>query len=84
MYEYNVYEEVGVCCTNHHTPKWGIIVGIHKDLQISQHISISHSSLIGRIVAVDVVLGTMASKGFIHRIIGAYTLWNPGVGDDEF
>jgi hypothetical protein len=81
---YNIYEETGVCCTNHHISKWGVIVGIRTDIQVLQPVSITHSSLNGRAVAVDIVLGTTAGTGFIHRIIGMYVLWNPGVDDGDF
>jgi hypothetical protein len=81
---YNVYEETGVCCTNHHISKWGIILGVRSDIQVSQPVKISSASLTGRVVAVDIILGTTAGKGFIHRIIGAYAPWNPGVDDGDF
>jgi hypothetical protein len=71
--DYNVYEEMGIPCTNHHISKWGIIIGVRKDIQVSQYIFLSHVALI-----VNVILGTSSGKGFIHRIIGAYAPWNPG------
>ena len=82
--EYNVYEETGICCTNHHICKWGVIVGIQKDIQVSQHLSLSHPSLNGRLVTVDIILGTSSSKAFVHRFIGAYTPWNPSTDDGDF
>jgi hypothetical protein len=81
---YNVYEETGVPCTNHHISKWGVIVGIRSNIQVSQPVNISHTSLIDRAVAVDIILGTTAGRGFIHRFIGAYAPWNPGVDDGDF
>src|ERR1700683_1304859 len=81
---YNIYEETGVHCTNHHISKWGIIVGIRNDIQVSQPVSISHLSLKGHTVVVDIILGTTAGSGFTHRIIGAYTPWNSGVDEGEF
>jgi hypothetical protein len=80
---YNVYEETGIRCMNHHISKWGIIVGIRSDIQIYQPVGITHASLNGRVVAIDIVLGTTTGKGFIHRIIGAYAPWNPGVDDGD-
>jgi hypothetical protein len=56
----------------------GIVVGIRKYLQISQQVAISHSALAGQAIAVDFVLGTSSGRGFIHRFVGVYTLWNPG------
>ena len=82
--EYNVYEETGIHCTNHHICKWGVIVGIQKDIQVSQHLSLSHPSLNGRLVTVDIILGTSSSKAFVHRFIGAYTPWNPSTDDGDF
>lgn len=81
---YSVYEETGVCCTNHHISKWGIIVDIRNDIQISQPVITSHASLTSRVITVDVILGTTSGTGFTHRIIGAYTPWNPGVNNGDF
>jgi hypothetical protein len=33
---------------------------------------------------IDIVLGTSSGKGFIHRVIGAYAPWNPGIDDSDF
>ena len=51
---------------------------------MSQHICISHPVLVGQLVAVDVVLGMSSGKGFVHRIIGTYAPWNPGIDYDKF
>jgi hypothetical protein len=82
--DYNIFEETGVKTDNHHLYKWGIVVGIRKDLQISQKIQLSHSALTGRVIAIDIILGTSNGWGFIHCFIGTYTLWNPGGTDNEF
>ena len=63
---YNIFEETGVKTNNHHLYKWGIVVGVRKDLQISQQITLSHSVLMGRAIAIDFVLGTSQGHGFIH------------------
>ena len=34
--DYNIFEETGVKTDNHHLYKWGVMVGIRKDLQIAQ------------------------------------------------
>jgi hypothetical protein len=81
---YNFYKETGVQCTNHHISKWGIIVGVRSDIQVLQPINISQSYLRGHVVVVDIVLGTTTGSGFIHRIIGAYAPWNPGMDDNDF
>jgi hypothetical protein len=82
--DYNIFEETGVKTNNHHLYKWGIVVGVRKDLQISQQIILSHSALTGRAIAIDLVLGTSIGRGFIHRFVGTYTPWNPGGTDNEF
>jgi hypothetical protein len=82
--DYNIFEETGVKTDNHHLYKWSIVVGIRKDLQISQQIILTHAALRGRVIAIDIVLGTSLRQGFIHRFIGTYAPWNPGVTDNEF
>jgi len=82
--DYNICEETGVKTDNHHLYKWGIVVGIHKDLQILQRVAISHSSLVGCVITIDFVLGTSSGHGFIHHFVGVYALWNPGSADNDF
>src|SRR5882762_492695 len=81
---YNIFEETGVKTDNHHLYKWGIVVGVRKDLQISQQVILSHLALTGRVIAIDLVLGTSIGRGFIHRFIGTYAPWNPGGTDNDF
>ncbi|KAJ6566380.1 hypothetical protein B0H19DRAFT_1257606 [Mycena capillaripes] len=76
--DYNVFEEPGVRTENHHLYKWGIILGIRKNLQVAQRVAIVNATLRGRVVAVDIVLPTNDGRGFLHRIIGAYAPWDPG------
>jgi hypothetical protein len=82
--DYNIFEKTSVKTDNHHPCKWGIVVGICKDLQISQKIQLSHSALTGRAIAIDIILGTSNGWGFIHCFIGTYALWNPCGTDNEF
>lgn len=42
---YNIFEGTSIKTDNHHLYKWGIVVGVQKDLQIVQHIALSHSAL---------------------------------------
>jgi len=79
-HEYNFFEETGIKMDNHHLYKWGVVVGVRKDIQVAQRVKIP-SSLNGRVVAVDLVLGTNKGKGFLHRFIGTYAPWNPGADD---
>jgi hypothetical protein len=81
---YNIYEEIDVQCANHHISKWGMTVSIPHDLQVSQPVCVSHMSLVGHMAVVDMILGTSDRSSFIHRIIGAYTPWNPGIDDGSF
>jgi len=80
--DYEIYEEEGVSAENHHIFKWGIVVGIRKDLQVAQRLQIKQQSLKGRVIAIDVILPTPSGKYIPHRIIGCYAPWNPG-GTDE-
>lgn len=70
--------------TNHHLYKWGIqvVVGIQKDhIEVAQRLDQLDLplSLKGRVVALDLVLGTNTKgKGFLHCfIVGTYAPWNP-------
>ena len=76
--EYDIYEESGEQDESHHPVKWGIIVGIRKDIQIAQRLDIVHRSLKGRVIALDLVLPTSDGRCYLHRFIGAYAPWNPG------
>ena len=77
--DYSIFEEPGVRSAEGHPYKWGLIVGVRKDIQVAQRVSVSQQSLKGRVIALDIVLTTNLGKGFIHRIIGAYAPWNPGI-----
>ncbi|KAJ7775226.1 hypothetical protein B0H14DRAFT_2631883 [Mycena olivaceomarginata] len=79
--DYNIFEEPGVQSDNFHTYKWGVAVGIRKNIQIAQRVAINAASLRGRVVAVDIVLPTTTGQGFVHRMIGAYAPWDPGTPD---
>ncbi|KAG6874591.1 hypothetical protein C0992_007389, partial [Termitomyces sp. T32_za158] len=57
--------------------KWGVIVGIHSNISVTNPISLD-PSLQGRAVALDLVIPTSAGKGFPHRFIGIYAPWDPG------
>jgi hypothetical protein len=76
--EYTIFEEPGVKADNHHLYKWGVALGICKGIQVAQHVQITSDSLRGRVIAVDVVLQTNNGEDFYHRVIGAYTPWDPG------
>ncbi|KAF5312013.1 hypothetical protein D9619_003843 [Psilocybe cf. subviscida] len=80
--DYNFFEETGVKMDNHHLYKWGVVVGIRRDIQVAQRLVIP-STLKGRAVGVDIVVTTEQGKGFLHRFIGAYAPWNPGTPGNE-
>ena len=67
---------------NHHLYKWGVVVGIRKDIQVAQRLQVT-KELQGRVVALDLIIGTDAGKGFIHRFVGVYAPWNPGLENNE-
>ncbi|KIJ95502.1 hypothetical protein K443DRAFT_11320, partial [Laccaria amethystina LaAM-08-1] len=78
FHDYDIYEESGEPADNHHIFKWGVVVGVRKDIQVAQRVEITQRSLKGRVVAIDIILPTLDGGFFGHRIIGAYAPWNPG------
>ena len=60
------------------TWKWGIAIGIRKDIQLAQRVQMQQE-LKGRIIAVDILLPSTNGRGFPHRIFGAYAPWDPGL-----
>ena len=77
-HKYDIYEEPGAPADNHHIFKWGVVVGVCKDVQVARCIEITQNSLKGRVVAVDIVLSMLDGRCTGHRIIDAYALWNQG------
>ncbi|KAJ7637444.1 hypothetical protein B0H17DRAFT_1217100 [Mycena rosella] len=63
---------------NHHLFKSGVVVGIRKNIQVAQHVSVTDSKLRGRVVAVDTIVPTTSSGGFTIRVFGVYAPWDPG------
>jgi hypothetical protein len=76
--DYNIFEEPSVQSDNFHMYKWGVAVGIWKNIQIAQHIAINTASLRGHVIAVDIVLPITTGQGFVRHMIGAYAPWDPG------
>lgn len=77
-HDYDIYEESGEQDQPHHPVKWGIVVGIRKDIQISRRLDIKYRSLKGRVIVLDLVLPSSDGRCYPHRLIGAYAPWNPG------
>lgn len=75
---YTIFEEDAQPTENHHLFKWGIVLGIRKDVQIAQRLIINDAALRGRVIALDLALPTDTGTAFYHRIIAAYAPWNPG------
>ncbi|KAJ7168161.1 hypothetical protein C8R43DRAFT_877023, partial [Mycena crocata] len=80
-FEYNIFEEDGVPLSHGKAHKWGVAIGIRKDVQIAQRVIVSQASLRGRLIAIDVILPTDSGRGFVHRIIGLYAPWDPGINN---
>ncbi|KAK7015232.1 hypothetical protein R3P38DRAFT_2543732, partial [Favolaschia claudopus] len=82
-FEYNIFGEEAVPLSggSRGGHKWGVAVGIRKDIQISQRVVTSKASFRGRLLAVDVILPTDSGAGFIHRVIGVYAPWDPGINN---
>ena len=72
FHDYDIYEELGEPADNHHIFKWGVVVGVHKDIQVAQHVKVTQKSLKGRVVVVGIVLSTLDGGCTSHRTIGAY------------
>ncbi|KAJ7843510.1 hypothetical protein B0H14DRAFT_2585652 [Mycena olivaceomarginata] len=75
--DYNIFEEPGVQADNHHLYKWGVALGICKNIQIAQRVQVTAAALQGLVVAVDIVLQANNSSSFTHRVISAYAPWDP-------
>jgi hypothetical protein len=46
-HDYDIYEEPGEPADNHHIFKWGVVVGVRKDIQVAQRVEITQKSLKG-------------------------------------
>lgn len=75
--KYNIFEEPAAPTSSARTYKWGVVVGVRKDVQISQKVTV-HPSLRHRVAAVDIVISTGSGQGFAHRFIGIYAPFDPG------
>ncbi|KAF8222959.1 hypothetical protein L208DRAFT_1319548 [Tricholoma matsutake] len=72
---YEVFEEKAVLCALPLTlAKWGIILGVQKDVQIVAHVPLNLEPLKGRVVCVDVVVSSLSSSStfFIHCVFAVY------------
>ena len=78
---YEVFEEKAVPCASPSTlAKWGIILGVRKDVQIVARVPLNLEPLKGRVVCVDVVVSSLSSSStsFIHRVFAVYAPCDPG------
>ncbi|KAK7015235.1 hypothetical protein R3P38DRAFT_3204423 [Favolaschia claudopus] len=59
-FEYNIFEEEAVPLSGDSKGghKWGVAVGIRKDIQVSQRVVTSKASFRGRLLAIDIILPT--------------------------
>ena len=78
---YNFYDEPGQPDSRRDHFKWGVVVGVRKDIQVSQRLEVKDLALAGRIIALDLVLPTRDGRCYSHRFIGTYVPWNPGMDD---
>ncbi|KAJ6628063.1 hypothetical protein B0H10DRAFT_2209740 [Mycena sp. CBHHK59/15] len=76
--DYEILEEEGVKTTNQHLYKWGVVLGIRKDVQIVQRLMNLDVTLKGCVIAADVALQTTNGKAYHHRIFAVYAPWDPG------
>ncbi|KAJ7694634.1 hypothetical protein B0H17DRAFT_1199155 [Mycena rosella] len=81
--EYTILEEEGVPMTNHHLYKWGVVMGIRKDIQNVQRLTNVDAALKGQVIAVDLALQTTNGMAYTHRVFGVYAPWDPGTDDTK-
>lgn len=77
---YDVFESVGLPAAGSKHGKWGVIVGVRRDIQ-SLRLDV-HETLKGRVIALDLIIPTTSGYGFSHRFIGLYAPWDPGTSPD--
>ncbi|KAJ7138985.1 hypothetical protein C8R44DRAFT_867157 [Mycena epipterygia] len=77
--DYTIFKEPGLQADQHHLFKWGLAVGVRKNIQVAQRIQVTSAALRGHVIAINVVLQTNNGEDFYHRIIGAYAPWDPGL-----
>ncbi|KAF8225752.1 hypothetical protein L208DRAFT_1305019 [Tricholoma matsutake] len=81
---YEVFEEKAVPCASPSTlAKWGIILGVWKDIQIVARVPLNLKPLKGHVVCVDVVVPSLSSSStsFIHHVFAVYAPCDPGADD---
>jgi hypothetical protein len=66
---YKIFEENSVQCAETQCGKWGIVLGVCKDIQVVSCIPLVHAFLKGRVAVVDVVIPSTASLLFTHLAI---------------
>ena len=74
--DYNIFEEKSEPTTG--TWKWGLTVGVRKDIQVGQRLQITEAALKARLIGLDLLLPSSDGGGFTHRVFGVYAPWNPG------
>lgn len=77
---YEIFEENRVPCSTNHG-KWGIVLGIRKDIQVISRINLTHSTFCGRVIAIDIVIPCSGSASFIHRLFAVYAPCDPGLDE---
>ncbi|KAG6876098.1 hypothetical protein C0993_005552 [Termitomyces sp. T159_Od127] len=69
---YEIFEELGVQCSSLPLAKWGIVLGIRKDIQVVARVPLSGISLCGQVVAVDVIIPLPAGALVPHRVFAVF------------
>ncbi|KAJ7220470.1 hypothetical protein GGX14DRAFT_388904 [Mycena pura] len=81
--DYEILEEAGVKMTNHHLYKWGVVLGVRKDVQLIQRLTDLDAALKGRVIAADIALQTTNGTAYPHRLFAVYAPWDPGTNDTK-
>jgi hypothetical protein len=78
--EYAIHESTGVLqMGKKRGHKWGVAVGIQRDIQVLQHVQIQDDAAAGCLVALNIFLPTADGKEISHRFISCYASWDPGL-----
>lgn len=73
---YDIFESVGLPAAGSNRGKWGVIVGVRRDVQ-ALRLDV-HETLKGRAIALDLIIPTTSGYGLSHRFIGLYAPWIQG------
>ncbi|KAG6817141.1 hypothetical protein H0H93_007458, partial [Arthromyces matolae] len=75
--QYQLFDSPGRSTGHRNQGKWGVIMGIRKNLCTISKVS-TPNNLSGRAIVADMLLPTASGTATPHRLIGLYAPWEPG------